>query len=210
MTLHRGRLQAEYYPRYRPMRRGGALLPVWLAGRAGARPDHPILGHRACSTFEADCIPFLIRSLVAKCYVWILNGAWSSRGRTCDGPSSPKSLLAQRWRGRLPRKRSSPLPANGASECWHRRSARSQSEKGCANWAMSKAKTFLSSGGSMTEWTGLPRSRSNWSDSSRTLSPPMEHRRRELPNRPRKAFRWFRSVMDWWKALLILGAILPD
>ena len=23
----------------------GALLPVWLAGRAGARPDHPILGH---------------------------------------------------------------------------------------------------------------------------------------------------------------------
>jgi hypothetical protein len=23
----------------------GALLPVWLAGRAGARPDHPILRH---------------------------------------------------------------------------------------------------------------------------------------------------------------------
>jgi hypothetical protein len=24
----------------------GAPLPVWVAGRAGARPDHPILGHR--------------------------------------------------------------------------------------------------------------------------------------------------------------------
>jgi hypothetical protein len=23
----------------------GAPLPVWLAGRVGARPDHPILGH---------------------------------------------------------------------------------------------------------------------------------------------------------------------
>jgi hypothetical protein len=25
----------------------GAPLPVWLAGRAGARPDHPILGREA-------------------------------------------------------------------------------------------------------------------------------------------------------------------